>query len=143
MLNNRFFNGFFAATAACALVMTGVASAHHGTSVSYDMANPWTTDAVVVEFTYANPHPRLTFDRTNDKGEAEHWDSELISNPSMMMRIGWNRTRSTEALKPGTKVKLTLSTSKANPRSAVVRAIQNEAGEYIVMQSPVDAANPR
>lgn len=123
----------FSTLAASVLAMAGIASAHHGTSVSYDMVNPWTTDAVVVEFTYANPHPRLVFDRTSDKGEKEHWDSELISNPSMMMRAGWNRTKSTDALKPGTKVKLTLSTSKANPRSAVVRAIQNEAGEYIVM----------
>lgn len=115
------------------LSMAGTVSAHHGTSVSYDMTNPWTTDAVVVEFTYSNPHPRLVFDRTNEKGEMEHWDSELISNPSMMMRAGWNRPKSVDALKPGTKVKLTLSTSKANPRSAVVRAIQNEAGEFIVM----------
>lgn len=128
-----------AMAAALALSVVSIASAHHGTSVSYDMNNPWKTDAVVVEFTYANPHPRLVFDRTNDKGEVERWDSELISNPSMMMRVGWNRTKSLEAMKPGTKVRLTLSTSKANPRSAVVRAIENEAGEPIVMVSPVDA----
>lgn len=117
------------------LGMTSVAFAHHGTSISYDMNNPWKTVAEVVEFTYSNPHPRLTFTRTNEKGEVEHWDSELITNPSRMMRLGWNRTRSSDALKPGTKVTLTLSTSRANPRSAVVRAIQDEAGEYIVMGS--------
>lgn len=111
------------------------ASAHHGTSVSYDMDHPWTTEATVVEFTYSNPHPRLTFVRTNDKGQAEQWETELISNPSMMMRVGWNRVRTAEALKAGTKVKLTLSTSKANPRAAVVRSIQNQAGQYIVMSN--------
>lgn len=123
----------YTATAAFTFMASSLVSAHHGTSVSYDMNNPWTTEATVVEFTYSNPHPRLVFDRTNEQGEVEHWDSELISNPSMMMRVGWNRTKSIEALKPGTKVKLTLSTSKSNPRSAVVRAIHNQAGEPIVM----------
>lgn len=113
----------------------GGASAHHGTSISYDMDHPWTTDATVEEFFYGNPHPRLSFARTNEKGQVEHWEAELISNPSMMMRQGWNRPKSVEALKTGTKVKLTLSTSKANPRAAVVRSIQNAAGQYIVMSN--------
>lgn len=121
------------------------AFAHHGTSVSYDMDHPWTTDATVVEFVYSNPHPRLTFVRMNDRGQSEQWESELVSNPSMMMRAGWNRPRSTEALKSGTKVRLTLSTSKANPRAAVVRNIQNAAGQYIVMNAgpPGAAATAR
>lgn len=127
-------NKIFASVAGAALALSATAAlAHHGTSVSYDMDHPWTTDATVVEFTYSNPHPRMIFVRTNDKGQSEQWESELISNPSMMMRAGWNRTRTAEALKAGSKVKLTLSTSKANPRAAVVRSIQNQAGQYIVM----------
>ena len=120
------------------------AFAHHGTSVSYDMEHQWTTDATVVTFTYANPHPRMVFVRMNERGQSEQWESELISNPSMMMRQGWSRTRSNEALKPGSKVKLTVSTSKANPRQVVVRNIQNAAGEYIVMNAgpPGAAAQP-
>ena len=116
--------------AAMLFAVTG-ASAHHGTSISY-LNETWKTDAVVVKFTYANPHPRLIFDRTNERGEVEHWESELISNPSGMMRRGWNKTRSEEAMKQGTKVRLTLSTSKANPRSAVIRGIENMNGEPIV-----------
>src|SRR4051812_43202612 len=81
------------------------AFAHHGTSVSYDMEHPWTTEATVVSFTYANPHPRMVFVRTNERGQSEQWESELISNPSAMMRQGWSRPRSNEALKAGTKVK--------------------------------------
>lgn len=129
-----------------ALATVGFATAafaHHGTSVSYDMEHPWTTDATVVEFSYSNPHPRLVFLRTNDRGQSEQWDSELISNPSAMVRQGWNRVRANEALKPGTKVKLTVSTSKANPRQVVVRNIQNAAGEYIVMNAGPPGAQAR
>lgn len=116
------------------------ALAHHGTYISYDMTKPWTTDATVVEFVYTNPHPRLIFEKANERGQTERWESELISNASMMMRQGWNRSRSLEALKPGTKVKLTLATSKTNPRSAVVRAIQNQAGQFVVMGAGQGAA---
>lgn len=40
--------------------------AHHGTGVSYDASKPVTLKAIVTEFRYANPHPQLYFDVTDE-----------------------------------------------------------------------------
>ena len=119
------------------LLAAGVLSvplfAHHGTGISYDLEHQWTTKAVITEFRYANPHPQLYFDRTDDKGNVEHWVSELQDNPSQMIREGWTKSRSMEAAKPGTVVILTLATSKAGGFTAVVRRVQTEKGEDILV----------
>ena len=113
------------------LVSTPVA-AHHGSAISYDTTNLWTTWATITEFTYQNPHPTMTFDRTTKDGKVEHWVSELLTNPSVLVRAGWTRARSNEALKPGTRVKLYLGTSRAGGHSGIVMKIENEKGETIV-----------
>jgi hypothetical protein len=107
-------------------------SAHHGTGISYDLEHSWTTKASITEFQYKNPHPWLEFDRVNEKGEKEHWTAELITNPTFLLRAGWDKARSVEALKPGTVVELTLSTAYAGGFSAVVRSIRNDKGEAIL-----------
>jgi len=114
------------------LVLVRPVSAHHGSGISYDMEHLWTTKATVVEFKYANPHPWLVFDRTNDKGEVEHWTAELVTNPTFLLRAGWTKTRSEQALKPGTVVELTLGTSKAGGFNGCIRDIRNENGELIL-----------
>jgi hypothetical protein len=123
---------------AAVVAMTGLsllsvpAVAHHGSSISYDMEHVWTTKATVTEFNYKNPHPWLEFDRVNDKGETEHWTAELVTNPTFLLRAGWTKTRSVEAMKPGTVVTLTLGTARVGGFNGCIRTIQNEKGEYIV-----------
>jgi hypothetical protein len=109
--------------------------AHHGSGISYDLTKPWNTKAVIVDFKYINPHPLVLFDRTNEKGEVEHWHSEIITNPSNMIRQGWGKSRSEEALKAGTKVTLTVCTAKAGGQAAVITKIVNEQGEEIITRS--------
>ena len=106
--------------------------AHHGTGTSYDTKHVWTTWATVVEFRYLNPHPSLAFDRTDKNGNVEHWESEAGSNPSMMARAGWTKSRCMEVMKPGTRVKLYLSTARAGGYTAVVEKFENEKGESIL-----------
>ena len=106
-------------------------SAHHGSSISYDIGQLWTTWATVTEFNYKNPHPTMTFDRQVDNGDVEHWVSELLTNPSMMARQGWTRKKVVEKLAPGSKVKLTLGTSRAGGHSGIVMMIEDENGEQI------------
>ena len=96
--------------------------AHHGSGISYDLTKPWTTKATIVDFKYI----------INEKGEVEHWHSEIITNPSNMIRNGWGKTRSEEALKPGTNVTLTVCTAKAGGQAAVITKIVNEAGEEVI-----------
>ena len=113
-------------------LMPAVAAAHHGSAISYDTSNLWTTWATVTEFNYLNPHPTMTFERKTKDGKVEKWVSELLTNPSVLVRAGWTKTRSNEALKPGTRVKLFLGTSRAGGHSAIVMKIENEKGENIV-----------
>lgn len=116
------------------LILTGTALAHHGSAISYDTAHVWTTWVTVTEFNYLNPHPSMKFDRTLKDGTVEHWDSELGTNPSQLAREGWTKSRSVEALKPGTRVKIYIATSRAGGFSGIIMKIENEKGENIVGQ---------
>lgn len=115
------------------------AGAHHGSSISYDTAKLWTTWATVKQFNYMNPHPTMTFERTVEGGVVEDWVSELLTNPSMMARQGWTRKKSLDALAPGTRVKLTLGTSRAGGFSGIVMSIETASGERIGGGRPTDA----
>ena len=74
----------------------------------------------------------MTFDRTTKDGKVEHWQSELLTNPSALVRAGWTKSRSLEALKPGTRVKLYIGTSRAGGLDGIVMKIESETGENIV-----------
>jgi hypothetical protein len=129
------FFAILVAAAAGVFMLSMPVAAHHGSGISYDLTKPWTTEAVIVDFKYINPHPLVLFDRKNEKGEVEHWHSEIITNPSNMIRNGWGKTRSEESLKVGTKVTLTVCTAKAGGQAAVITKIVNEAGEEIITRT--------
>ena len=74
----------------------------------------------------------MKFDRTLKDGKVEHWESELLTNPSALARAGWTKSRSIEALKPGTKVKLYVGTSRVGGFSGIVMKIESEQGENVV-----------
>ena len=114
------------------LLCSALSWGHHGSAISYDTAHLWTTWATVTEFNYLNPHPSMTFDRVTKDGKTEHWVAELLTNPSELVRAGWTKSRSVEALKPGTRVRLYIGTSRAGGFSGIVMKIENEQGENIV-----------
>jgi hypothetical protein len=114
------------------LLICASAAAHHGSAISYDTAHLWTTWATVTEFNYLNPHPSMEWDRTTKDGKVEHWVSELLTNPSALARAGWTKSRSVEALKPGTRVKVYVGTSRVGGFSGIIMKIENEKGENIV-----------
>jgi hypothetical protein len=116
-----------AALGACALPAFG----HHGTLVSYDRAKQWTREATVTRFNYANPHPQLFFD-LGTGADAEHWAGELLPNPAGLIRNGWTKARSLEALKPGAKVNLTIAPAKAGGTVGLVLKITDLAGNELV-----------
>jgi len=128
-MQNRFTKslGFVAGL----LLVSASVWAHHGTATSYDTKHVWSTWATVVEYRYLNPHPSLAFDRTDKDGNVEHWESEAGNNPSQLARAGWTKSRSMDALKPGTRVKLYLSTALNGGHVAVVVKMENEKGEAI------------
>jgi len=116
---------------AALLLAASPAWAHHGSSISYDTTNLWSTWATVTQFNYLNPHPTMTFDRTVGDGEVEHWVAELLTNPSTLARQGWTRSRTLAALAPGNRVKLLLATSRAGGFSGIVMRLEDEQGQVI------------
>jgi hypothetical protein len=112
------------------------ATAHHGSSISYDTTKLWTTWARVTQFNYMNPHPTMTFERDVEGGVTESWVAELLTNPSMMARQGWTKKKTEEQMGPGTRVKLTLGTSRAGGFSAIVMGIQTEDGVNVTGAGP-------
>ena len=109
-----------------------IAGAHHGTGVSYDASNPITLQGTVTEFHYANPHPQLFFDVTNDKGEVVHWSAEFYPNPSQLQQGGWGKKRSEAALAPGSKITITLAPSRAGTQVGAILKLLNEKGDVLL-----------
>jgi hypothetical protein len=121
------------------------AVAHHGTLVSYDRDQQWTREVVVTRFNYANPHPQIFFDVTEDDGNVVHWSGELLPNPAGLLRVGWTKSRSLQALAPGTKIKITIAPARAGGVVGLVLRMQNLEGADVVSDSipfPEAAAAP-
>ena len=132
-----------AAAAAIAVVWLGTAlGAHHGTNISYDRSKVFTAKAVVTDFKYVNPHVQLFFDVTDDKGKVRHWSGELLPNPAMLVRNGWTRKKSNEALAVGTKVVVTAAPARAGGDTALVLRIESESGEDLLSLGPVPPPPP-
>jgi hypothetical protein len=120
------------ATILGASVAAAPAVAHHGTLVSYNRDQQWTREAVVTRFNYANPHPQIFFDLTDERGNVEHWSGELLPNPAGLLRVGWTKARSLQALAPGTKINITIAPAKAGGIVGLVLRIRNLGGADIV-----------
>ena len=122
------------------LTLSSALYAHHASGVSYQTDKPWTAKVVVVDFKYINPHPLMSFTITDEQGRKVLWNAELAGNASRLVRAGWGKKRSEDALKPGTTVTLRLATAKAGGPHAIVQGLQNEKGEEILTDGPAPAA---
>jgi len=111
------------------------ALAHHGTLVSYDREQQWTREVTVTRFNYANPHPQLFFDVADDAGNAVHWSGELLPNPAGLLRVGWTKSRSLQALAPGTKINITIAPARAGGVVGLVLRIRDLEGADLVSDS--------
>ena len=108
--------------------------AHHGTNISYDQSKPVTLKGVMTDFNYKNPHPQVFFDVTDESGNVTHWVGEIPPTPFTLSQHGWNKSRSSEALKPGTRITITLGPSRAGTPVGVVMKIVNDKGVEILDQ---------
>src|ERR1700689_4378294 len=106
--------------------------AHHGTGVSYDASHPVTMKAVVTEFHYANPHPQLYFDVTDDKGNVVHWGGEFYPNPAQLIQGGWGKRRSEAALPVGMHITITVAPSRAGTPVGAILRLLNDKDEVVL-----------
>ena len=116
--------------------------AHHGSAVSYDLAQRVTMKGTVTEFKYINPHPALFWDVKDEKGNVTHWTGEIAPNVAQLQQEGWGRKRSEAALAPGTPVTITLSPSRAGGSVGLIQRIENTAGELILGEIGLGAPPP-
>jgi hypothetical protein len=109
--------------------------------VSYDRDKAWTAKAVVTEFRYVNPHAQIYFD-VKDKDHAGHWSGELLPNPAQLIASGWTRKLSTEMLKSGTPITVTVAPSRAGGMVVLMLRILNEKGEELLGAAPPPGTTP-
>jgi hypothetical protein len=99
-----------AAFVAGLLAICGPVVAHHGAS-AYDMTKPVVLKgAVVTKYSWINPHVLVQVDYKDDKGDVQHWITE-IGSPSAVTLMGWTRT----SLKPGDMITIYVWRSKTGP----------------------------
>jgi hypothetical protein len=118
--------------AAVLLVVSIPLFAHHGTGISYDSSKAWTKKAVVTEFKYTNPHPFIFLDVEEEPGKTVNWGAEIAPNIAELVKNGWTKARTMEALKPGTPLTVTIAPSRAGTKVGLLQKVLNTKGEEII-----------
>jgi hypothetical protein len=95
----------------CVLVVGGIAFAHHGAGLSYQMDKTVTVKGTVTSFRWANPHSQLYLDAM-DGGDVVHWAVEMAS-PGVLSRAASGGSWVRNTLKPGDVVTVTMHPSKS------------------------------
>jgi Family of unknown function (DUF6152) len=106
--------------------------AHHGTNISYDRSKAMTVKGVVTEFHFANPHPQLYVDVKDDSGKVTNWGCEIAANVYQLSLAGWSRQKSTNELKAGTPVTITIAPSRAGTSAALLIKVVNDKGQELL-----------
>lgn len=89
------------------LIVSGTASAHHG-SAAFDAGKQAMMKGTVTRWVWANPHCFLSYDVKDESGNVTHWVVET-SNPPDMINRGWSK----ETFKPGDDVTVTVEPVKS------------------------------
>lgn len=111
------------------LLLAAAASAHHG-SASYDVTREITVTGVVTEWRWTNPHVWIYLS-VGGRGRTEEWNGE---GPPLnwAQQRGW----SSATLHKGEPVSLVMYPSKTDPRGGLVKRIEREGGEVLVVSRP-------
>lgn len=107
--------------------------AHHGTGISYDLANkPVTLKGTITEFRWANPHVSVFMDVKDATGKVVNWSIEGSSIVGYA-RAGFNRN----TLKPGMEVTALVYPSKVknNPAAVIAKITLPDGREVLRFQS--------
>ena len=109
--------------------------AHHGGS-AYDSSRPTTLTGTVTDFQFIQPHPLISLDVKDDKGEIVKWSVEMTS-PNHLVRFGWNGHK----LKPGDEITVVGSPAKNGLKVLNLRKISYATGQLIPLGPPPEANN--
>jgi hypothetical protein len=106
--------------------VASVASAHHGSAISYDLSKQVTVTGVVTEWVWKNPHCFVLFDVTDEQGKVVAWGAEthpttfLVRNEVKGVPVPMSAT----SIKPGDRVTVTLFPSRVgSPRGLLAKLV--------------------
>jgi hypothetical protein len=85
-----------------ALLLVGVANAHHSFAAEFLADETATFHGVVTEVWFKNPHVRYYIEIANEDGSKEAWDIRA-SSPALLVRKGWSKN----TIKEGDEITVT------------------------------------
>jgi hypothetical protein len=101
------------------------AFAHHG-NASYDFEKTVTLKGTVTSWVWSNPHCLLRFDVKDEKGNVQHWVTE-VNSPVDMLHAGW----SSSAFKPGDEITIDVMPSKNGTPVGRIRQVTLSDGTIL------------
>jgi hypothetical protein len=113
-----------------ALVAVAGLYAHHG-SADYHVDRDVTVTGTVKEWKFSHPHTWVYLTVTRPGGGVEEWNGE---GPPLQWASarGW----SNGTLKAGEKVRLVMYPSRRDPRSGLIKRIERNGGETLLVSRP-------
>src|SRR5688572_22961060 len=105
-----------------------IATAHHGTNITYDASKPLEIKGTVTSFKFANPHIEILLDVKDEAGKVTNWN---IEGPGVYTwsKAGWTRN----SLKPGDQITATISPGRlGNPIGVATKIVTAAGKEFIV-----------
>jgi hypothetical protein len=114
--------------------VAGVASAHHGSAISYDLSKQVTLTGVVTEWVWKNPHCFVLFDVTDEQGKVASWGAEthpttfLVRNEVKGVPVPMSAT----SIKPGDRVTVTLFPSRVGAPRGLLAKLVDADGKVIL-----------
>lgn len=130
---------------AAALAVASIASAHHGSAISYDISKQITVTGVVTEWVWRNPHCFVMFDVTDEQGKVVNWGAETHPTTFLVRNEvkGEPVPLSATAFKAGDKVTITLFPSRVGaPRGLLAKLVTAE-GKVLLDDGDVRNNRPR
>ena len=123
-----------------ALCVAGSAYAHHS-ATGVDQSKSATTEGVVLQFKWANPHSWIEIETPKADGKGVDLRSFEMTSPTFLVRAGWKAT----TLKAGDKVKVTYRPMKDTERDGLGGLFVSIAladGKTLTQQAPRGGGPP-
>jgi hypothetical protein len=112
-------------------VSAPAASAHHAIAGVYEGYAELTLDAVVTEFRFVNPHPKILVSVTSADGVAQNWTLEM-DNRWELAELGFE----VETLRPGDRIIVAGNPGRNVENALYVRKLERPADGFNYTHHP-------
>jgi hypothetical protein len=106
-------------------------AAHHSIAGVYDRDRPATLEAVVREWRFVNPHPRIVVEVAAASGEAQTWTLEM-DNRWELAELGFE----VETLKPGDRIIVAGNPGRDSDNVLYVRKLERPVDGFNYVHHP-------